>query len=322
MSIISRVITAAVLLAFSAAVSAQAWPSKPLRFIVPFPPGGATDIITRVIGQKLSEQIGQPVLIENRPGAGGAIGSDLVAKAVPDGYTLLMATASTHSIGPALNPKIPYNVERDFLPVCEVAVSTNILIVSPTLGVNSVKELITLAKARPGKLNFGSSGTGTIVHLTGELFMSTAAIEMVHVPYKGTALAVPDIISGQVSLIFDNIVSAMPNIKGGRVKALAISSLTRSALVPDLPTVAESGLAGFASETYFGVFVPAGTPRDIVARLNAELVKAVKSADVRDALARQGAESVGSTPEQLAAVVRSEADKWSKVIKSAGVKIE
>jgi tripartite-type tricarboxylate transporter receptor subunit TctC len=313
---------AALALVVAPAAAQSGYPAKPLRFIVPFPPGGATDIITRTIAQKLSEQVGQPVVVENRPGAGGTIGSDLVAKAAPDGYTLLMATTSTHSIGPTLNPKTPYDVERDFAPVCEVATSANVLIVSPALGVNSVRELIAAAKAKPGQLNFASSGTGTIVHLSGELFKSMAGIDIVHVPYKGTALAQPDLMSGQVSMIFDNIVSAMPNIKSGKVKALAISARKRSPLVPDLPTVGEAGLPGFTSDAYFGVFVPAATPREIVDRLNRELVKAVTSADVREQLARQGAEPVGGTPAALAAAVKADTEKWARVIRQANVRLE
>jgi tripartite-type tricarboxylate transporter receptor subunit TctC len=290
--------------------------------VVPFPAGGATDILSRVIGQKLSEQVKQPVVIENRPGAGGAIGAEAVARSAPDGYTLLMATTSTHSIGPTLNPKTPYNVERDFAPVSEVARATNILVVSPVLNVGSVKELIAAARAQPGKLNFASSGNGTIVHLTGELFRSTAGIDIVHVPYKGTALSIPDLINGNVSMLFDNIVSAQPNLKAGKVKALAVTSRNRSSFMPELPTVAESGLPGFESDTYFGVFVPAATPREIVARLSAELARAVQSPEVREALARQGAEAVGSTPEQFAATVRAETAKWAKLIRDAGVKPE
>jgi tripartite-type tricarboxylate transporter receptor subunit TctC len=307
----------------SAPASAQsAYPAKPLRFIVPFPPGGATDIITRVIAQKLAEQVGQPVVVENRPGAGGAIGSELVARAAPDGYTLLMATTSTHSIGPTLNPKTPYSVERDFAPVCEVATSTNVLVVSPALGIGSVKELIAAAKSKPGQLNFASSGTGTIVHLSGELFRSMAGIDVVHVPYKGTALALPDLMSGQVAMIFDNIVSAMPNIKSGKVKPLAVTARRRSALLPDLPTVIEAGVAEFTSDAYFAVFVPAATPREVVERLNRELVRAVANPEVREQLARQGAEPVGGTPAELAATVKAETEKWARVIRQANIKLE
>jgi tripartite-type tricarboxylate transporter receptor subunit TctC len=315
-------VAAVLCLAIAPALAQTGYPAKPLRWIVPFPPGGATDIITRVIAQKLGEQVGQPVVVENRPGAGGAIGSELVAKSAPDGYTLLMATTSTHSIGPTLNPKTPYNVERDFAPVTEAATSTNIVVVSPALGVNSVQELIALARRKPGELNFASSGNGTIVHLSGELFKSMAGIDIVHVPYKGTALAQPDLMSGQVSMIVDNIVSAMPNIRSGKVKALAVTAKTRSSLAPELPTVAEAGVPGFTSDAYFGVFVPAATPREIVQRLNRELVKAVQSTEVKEQLARQGAEAVGGSPGELAAVVKAETEKWARVIKQANVKVE
>ena len=301
---------------------AQAYPTRTIRLVVPFPPGGATDIITRSVAQKLSEQLGQSVVVDNKPGAGGSIGSDLVAKAAPDGYTILMATTSTHSIGPALNPKLPYNPERDFAPVSLVATSPNLLVVTPTIPVNNLKEFIAYAKAHPGQLNYASSGTGTIVHLSGELFKSMTGLDIVHVPYKGTALALPDLINGQVTMIFDNIVSAMPQVKSGKVKVLAISSAKRSSLVPDVPTMAEAGLPGYTSDTYFGVFAPPGTPKEIVDRLSRELAKAVNAPDVKERLAGQGAEAVGGSPADLAKAVRADAEKWGKVIKNAGVKVE
>lgn len=304
------------------AAVAQGYPAKAIRFVVPFPPGGATDIITRTVAQKLSEQLGQPVVVDNKPGAGGAIGSDLVAKAAPDGYTILMATTSTHSIGPALNARLPYNPERDFAPVSLVATSPNLLVVTPAIPVNNLKEFIAYARAHPGQLNFASSGTGTIVHLSGELFKRMAGLDMVHVPYKGTALAVPDLINGQVTMIFDNIVSAMPQVKSGKVKVLAITSAKRSSLVPEVPTMAEAGLPGYTSDTYFGVFAPAGTPKEIVDRLAREIARAVNAPEVRDRLAAQGAEAVGGPPAELAAAVRGDAEKWGRVIKEAGVKVE
>ncbi|MCX7893246.1 MAG: tripartite tricarboxylate transporter substrate binding protein [Burkholderiales bacterium] len=314
---------AAMLLASApGAAIAQGYPTKPIRFVVPFPPGGATDIITRTVAQKLSEQLGQPVVVDNKPGAGGAIGSDLVAKAAPDGYTILMATTSTHSIGPALNARLPYNPERDFAPVSLVATSPNLLVVTPAIPVNNLREFIAYARAHPGQLNFASSGTGTIVHLSGELFKRMAGLDMVHVPYKGTALAVPDLINGQVTMIFDNIVSAMPQVKSGKVKVLAITSAKRSSLVPDVPTMAEAGLPGYTSDTYFGVFAPAGTPKEIVDRLSREIARAVNAPEVRDRLAAQGAEAVGGPPAELAAAVRGDAEKWGRVIREAGVKVE
>ena len=300
---------------------AQAYPSKAIRWVVPFPTSGATDILTRTIAHKLSEALGQPVVIDNKPGAGGSLGSDLVAKAAPDGYTLLMATTSTHSIGPALQ-KLPYDAQRDFAAISIVADATNVLIVSPQLGVNSVRELIALAKSKPGQLNYSSSGAGSIVHLSGERFKSMTGTDIVHIPYKGTALAIPDIINGQISLMFDSIVSVMPHVRSGKVKALAISSQKRSMLLPELPTMIEAGVAGYVSDTYFGVFAPAGTPNEIIARLNAELVKIVHDKDTKERLLKLGAEPVGSTPEQLATLVRTENAKWAKVIKDAGVKLD
>lgn len=319
-SLICTLLLGALLFAISPA-SAQSYPSKPIRWVVPFPTSGATDILTRTIAHKLSEALGQPVIVDNKPGAGGALGSDLVAKATPDGYTLLMATTSTHSIGPALQ-KLPYDAQRDFATISIVADATNVLIVSPQLGVNTVRELIALAKSRPGQLNYSSSGAGSIVHLSGERFKSMTATDIVHIPYKGTALAIPDIINGQISMMFDNIVSVMPHIRSGKVKALAISSQRRSLLLPDLPTMAEAGVPGYTSDTYFGVFAPAGTPHEIIARLNAELVKIVHDKETMERLLKLGAEPVGSTPEQLAAAVRSENTKWAKVIKDAGVKLD
>jgi len=318
--LIGALFAGALLLAAGPA-GAQAYPSKPIRWVVPFPASGATDILTRTIAQKLSEALGKPVIVDNKPGAGGALGSDIVAKAAPDGYTLLMATTSTHSIGPALQ-KLPYDAQRDFTAISELADATNVLIVSPQLGVNSVKELIALAKAKPGQLNFSSSGTGAIPHLSGERFKSMTGIDIQHIPYKGTALAIPDIINGQIAMMFDSIVSVMPHIRSGKVKALAISSQKRSLLLPELPTMIEAGVPGYVSDTYFGVFAPAGTPNEIIARLNTELVKIVHGAETKERLMKLGAEPVGSTPEQLAALVKGENAKWAKVIKDAGVKVE
>ena len=301
---------------------AQSYPAKPVRLIIPFPPGGATDIFGRVLAQKLGELLGQQVVVENRPGAGGTIGTELAAKAAPDGYTILLATTSTHSIGPALNPKMPYDARKDFAPVIHLADATNILIASPTLPVNNLRELIAYAKANPGKLNFGSSGNGTIVHLTGEQFKAATNTFIVHIPYKGTALSIPDLIAGQIAFVFDNIASALPHIRAGRVKTLGISSLKRSALVPDIPTMDEAGLKGFESNTYFGVFAPAGTPTAMIARLNTEINKALQAADFRERLGALGAEPVGGPPEALARAVARDFDKYAAVIKRAGIKPE
>lgn len=305
-----------------AQAQAQAWPAKTVRLIIPFPPGGATDILGRVMAQKLGDQLGQSVVVENRPGAGGAIGSEMTAKAAPDGYTIQMATVSTHSVGPALNPKTPYDVKRDFAPVIHLADATNVLIVAPTLPVANLKEFIAYLKANPGRLNFSSSGNGTIVHMTGEMFKMQTATFAVHIPYRGTALAIPDIISGQVGFMFDNITSTLPHVKSGKVKALGISQLKRSPLLPEIPTIDEAGLKGFESNTYFGVFAPAGTPAAVVQRLNAEINRALQAADFKERLAANGAEGVGGTPEQFARVIERETAKYAAVIKRAGIKPE
>jgi tripartite-type tricarboxylate transporter receptor subunit TctC len=289
--------------------------------IVPFPAGGPTDVVTRAMADKLGSQLGQPVVVENKPGAGGAIGADFVAKGAPDGYTLVMATTSTHSIGPYL-AKLPYDPQKDFTPIVWVGNATNILVVPPSLGVNSIAELIALAKKDPGKLNYATSGVGTVVHLTSELFANTAGIQLTHVPYKGVQLSIPDLLSGQVSMLFDNIMTAQTHIKSGRLKALGISSLTRSPLVPDVPTIAEAGLPGFESVTWFGVFGPAGTPKAVVERMNLEVNKALADPAIRERFATLGFEPAGGTPAEFAAVVQRDAAKWSKVIKDANVKPE
>jgi tripartite-type tricarboxylate transporter receptor subunit TctC len=308
---------------FAALIQAQtAYPVKPIRLVVPFPPAGATDILSRDVMQRLSVRLGQQIIVDNRPGAAGAIGSELVARSAPDGYTLLMATTSTHSIEPLLTPGLPYDTVKDFAPVSLIATSANLLVVPVTLPANSAKELIALAKASPGTLNFGSSGTGSIVHLTGEMFRSRAGIDIVHVPYKGTQLAVPDLIGGRISLMFDNIVSAMPNLKTGKLKAIGITGLQRSPLLPEVPTIAESGVPGFEASAWFGVYAPAGTPKDIVAKLSRELAVVLHSAEMKQRMAVLGAEPVGSTPEDMAKIVAAETAKWARVIRDANIKID
>ncbi|WP_454764590.1 Bug family tripartite tricarboxylate transporter substrate binding protein [Cupriavidus campinensis] len=301
---------------------ADTYPDRPIRLIVPFPASGATDLLARAIAQKVGTSMGRQILVDNRPGAGGAIGSDMAAKAPADGYTLLIATTSTHSIGPYINTRLPYNTETDFTPIGQVAVATNVLVVPNQLPVKNVRELIDYAKKHPGELNYASSGNGTVVHLTAEAFKAQAGVFITHIPYRGTALAVPDLISNKVQVLFDSIVSGMPHVKDGKLKALAVTSLKRSPLAPDLPTVSESGLPGFESDTWFGIYGPKGLPADIVSRLNTEFNKAIQSQDVRDRLAKLGAEPVGGTPAQFAAMVKKDSARWGKLIKDRKIQVD
>jgi tripartite-type tricarboxylate transporter receptor subunit TctC len=312
----------ALCLSASAEVAAQTWPVRPIRIVVPFAAGGATDAIARTLGNSLTESLGQTMVIDNKPGAGGALGADLVAKATPDGYTVLMATTSTHAVLPVLQPKLPYDALRDFALVSLVASAPNVLITGPNLAANNVAELIALAKAQPGRLNFASSGTGTITHLIAELFKSQAGLQVTHVPYKTGVQSVPDVISGQIAYLFDSIVWSLPQIKAGKLKGLAITSSKRSALAPELPTVAESGLPGFEGITWLAIVAPAGAPNDAVMRLHKEIVRSLANADVRQRMAAQGAEPASSTPAELAALIKSDMARWGKVIRDAGVKME
>lgn len=306
-----------------AGASAQSYPAKPIRLVVPYPPGGPLDIMARAIGQKLTEAWKQPVVVDNRAGAGGNIGADLVAKSPADGYTLLMGAVATHAINPSLYSKIPYDPVKDFTPVALVAQVPNILVINPSVPAKSVRELIALARAKPGYLNFGSGSTGSTGHLAGELFNTMAGVQMVHIPYKGAAPAMADLLSGQVQLMFDNLANALPNVKAGRLRALAVTTLARSAAMPDLPTVAESGLPGFDLTTWFGLMVPAGTPPEIVARLNAEIVRALNAKDMRERLQKMGAEPpADNTPEHFAAFIGTEAAKYAKVVKDSGAKVD
>lgn len=297
------------------------YPSKPIRMIVPFAPGGATDTIARLIGAKLQESLGQPVLVENKPGAGTNIGVAAVANAAPDGHTLLMGTPSI-PVNPALYSQLPYNWQRDLQPVSMVGFVPNLLVVHPSQPVNSVKDLIAHAKANPGKLNFGSSSVGGAIHLSGELFNSMAGVVMVHVPYKGSAPAMTDLLAGRIALMFDNLPSAMPHAKAGKLRALAVTSSKRSALFPEVPTVAEAGLPGFEVLSWNGVFVPAGTPRDIVMKLQAGIRKAVAQPDVQQRFAEQGIEAGGNTPEEFGAFLKAEADKWQPLVRRLGLKAD
>jgi tripartite-type tricarboxylate transporter receptor subunit TctC len=290
--------------------------------VVPFPPGGATDILARDVAQKLTEAWGQSVVVDNRPGAGGNIGSELVAKAPPDGYTLLMGTVGTHAINASLYAKMPYDHIRDFAPVILVAGVPNVLVVNPALPVNTVAELIAYAKANPGKLNFASSGNGTSIHLSGELFKVMAGVQMTHVPYKGSAPAVADLISGQVQLMFDNLPPSLPQIKAGKLRALAVTSSTRAPALPDVPTMAEAGLPGFEASSWFGVLAPAGTPPAIVAKLNAEIARWLATPEAKERLSKQGADAAGGSPEDFVKHIAAETTKWAKVVKDSGAKVD
>ena len=310
------------ILAPHAARAADAYPAKPVRFVVAFPPGGGTDIIARAIAQKLAERIAQQVVVDNRPGAGGNIGTDIVAKSAPDGYTMLMGSAGPLAINASLFGKMPFDPIKDLAPVTLAASTPNVLVVHPSLRVATVKELIALAKARPGEINFASSGHGTPAHLAGELFNSMVGVKMVHVPYKGAAPALADLLGGQVQLMFSTMPPALPHVKDGKLRALAVTSAKRSPAAPDLPTLDEIALPGFEANTWHGVVVPAGTPATIVARLNREIVAILHLPDVVERFSSQGAEALGSTPEEFAAYIRSETLKWAKVVRDSGAKAE
>lgn len=299
---------------------AQAFPSKLIRIIVPFPPGGGIDLVARLLGQKLSEGVRQPVVVENRVGASGAIGSEMVAKSAPDGYTLLMAATTTHGINPALNPKLPYDPVKDFTPVSLVATVPYVLIVNPSVPANSLQQFVEVARSKPG-MAFGSAGYGSTHHLVGEMIKSAARISMLHVPYKGTGPAMADIVSGQLQFMSVDLTAAEPYFKAGKVRALAVTSAKR---VPglDLPTVEESGFPGFDVTTWYGIFGPAGLPDEIVSPLNIEIVKALATTTVRDQLQKLGVTAVGSPAADLAAHVRAQLAMWTRVIKAAGIKAE
>lgn len=320
--ILRRTLACLLLASLSLAAQAQGYPNRPIRLVVPFPAGGATDLLARAVSQKLGAQLGQTIVVDNKAGAGGSLGSQEAAKAAPDGYTLLLATSSTHAIGPHLNPKLGYKVDEDFTPVAHVANAANVVLVTPSLPVKDIKELIALAKLRPGQLNYASSGNGTIVHLSSEAFKSQAGLFITHIPYRGTALAIPDLVAGNTQLLIDSIVSGMPHVKDGRLRALAVTGKTRSALAPELPTVSESGLPGYESVTWFGVYAPKGLPPAVVARLNGELNTALQSAEVRERLAKLGAEAAGGTPAQFAALVKADGERWGRLIRERKITLE
>jgi len=301
------------------AAFAQAYPSKPVRIVVPFAPGGGVDVTARILAQRLTERVGQSFIVENRTGASGIIGVEFVAKSAPDGYTLLVGSQTTQAVVPAMYGKLNYDTARDFAPVTEIATSPLLIVVHPSLPVKSVKELIALARARPGQLTFGAASGGT-PHMAGELFKLIARVDMLFVPYKGEGPAIADAMGGQISMVFSNLPVALPQAQGGRLRALAITSPRRVATAPEIPTVAESGLPGYEAATWFGLFAPAATARDIVTKLNAEAVSALNVAEVKDRMAGQGLFVVANTPEQFADFLKTEIPRWAKVVKDSGIK--
>jgi tripartite-type tricarboxylate transporter receptor subunit TctC len=308
--------------AASPAVLAQSYPAKPIRYIVPFPPGGTTDILGRIVAQKLQESWGQAVVVENRPGAGGAVGAEATARSPADGYTIMGGTISTHAINASVYAKLPYDPIKDFEAVTQLAQQPNMLVLHPSVPANNVAELIQLLKANPDKYTYSTAGNGTSTHLAGELFKSMSGTRMTHVPYKGSAPAIAGAMGGQVSMSFDNISSAYPPAKAGKLRAIAVTTAKRSAIAPEVPTIAEAGLAGYELGSWHGVFAPAGTPKEILQKLNAAIVKAIHAPDVTERLAALGVEPVGSSVEEFAAFVRAEVPKWAKVVKDAGARVE
>jgi tripartite-type tricarboxylate transporter receptor subunit TctC len=306
---------------FAAAAPAAEYPTKPIRIIVAYTPAGTTDILARAVGQKMSEAWGQPVIVDNRPGANGNIGTEITANATPDGYTITMATAATHSINNTLYPKLKWDAVKSFDPISLVARVPNILVVNNALPVKSVSELIAYGKANPGKLNHGSPGLGSTGHLSAELFKSATGLQMTHVPYKGSAPTLADLVAGQIQVVIDNMPAYLPQVQAGKIRALAVTTATRSAAAPNLPTIAEAGVKGYEAGSWFGLAAPKGVPADVIHKLSAETDRILKLPDVKERLLGLGAEPVGGKPEEFAAFIRSEQAKWRKVITQANIKL-
>jgi len=323
----STFLTSVAALALGAAASsamaqaAPAWPIKPISVIVPFPAGGTTDVLARALGQELSKALGQPVVVENKPGAGATLGAALVAKSNADGYTLLMG-AVHHTIATSVYKKLPYDFQKDLAPVTTVALVPNVLVVNPNVPAKSVSELLALAKAEPGKLTYGSNGTGTGQHLIGAQFEGMGGVQLLHVPYKGSGPLTVDLLGGQISMSFDTITPVLPQIKAGKLRALAVTTIKRSPALPDVPTLDEAGLKGFDLGTWFGILAPGATPKEIVTRLNTEMVKIIHSAEFRKKMADIGAEPIGNTPEQMARQIKDDTERFAKLVKDAKVSIE
>ena len=318
----SRCFVAAVGACACMTAAGQEYPVKTIRYIVPFAPGGMTDILGRVVGQKLSEAWGQQVIVDNRPGAAGGVGAAIAAKAPPDGYTVLGGTISSHAINVSLYSSLPYDPLRDFVPITQYVSLPNMLVVHPSLPVKTIRDVIGLAKAKPKQLTYASAGSGTSQHLSGELFSVMAKVELVHIPYKGSSPGLADLVGGQVLMFFDNITTSLPLAKAGKIRAIAVTTIKRSSVAPELPTIAESGLAGYDVSSWQGVVVPAGTPRPIVTKLHTEIVRIIGMPDVRERLNGMGADTVGSTQEQFTAYVKAEIAKWAALVKQTGAKVD
>ena len=300
---------------------AEAFPSKPVTLVVPFPPGGTTDVLARALGDKLAQGLGQPVIVENKPGAGATLGADAVAKSKADGHTLLIG-AVHHTIATSVYRKLPYDFGKDLAPVTTVALVPNVLVVNASTPAKSVAELVAMAKAQPGQVTYGSNGNGTAQHLIGTQFQKSTGTELIHVPYKGSGPLTTDLIGGQITMSFDTITPVLPHIKAGKLRPLAVTTGKRSAALPDVPTLAEAGLKGFDIGTWFGVLAPAGTPKDVVAKLNAEMVKVIRSDEFRQRMAEIGAEPIGNTPDQMGTQIKDETEKFARIVKQANVVIE
>ena len=307
---------------FAGPAPAQQYPTRPVRMLIGFPPGGGTDIVGRIVAQKLSENLGQQIIVENRGGATGMIGAELTAKAPPDGYTIMMAHIAAFSIMPSLYPKMPYDVAKDFAPITLAAIGPNFLVVHPSLPARSVKELVALAKARPGQLHYASPGAGSVQHLSAELFKLQAKVDMLHIPYKGSGQSIVDLIAGQVHLNFDSVPPVLPHVRSGRLRALAVTSAKRFSILPDIPTVTEGGVPGFDMSTWWGLVAPAAVNKDIITRLQNETVKLLHQADVKEKIAFAGADTVGNTADQFGAFMRSETAKYARIVRDAKIKLD
>ena len=313
---------AALLLCAAGLASAQTYPTKPIQFIVPFPPGGGNDTVARAIAQQASPALGQPIVVDNRPGAGGIIGADAAAKAAPDGHTIFLGGVATHAVNPHLHPKLSYDPIKDFAPITLVASAPSVLVVHPSVPARTIADFAAYARANPGKLNYASNGNGSSSHMAAVLYETNAGVKMTHVPYKGVGPALTDLMSGRIELMFNSIVAILPHIQAGKLRALAVTSKSRSSLLPDVPSIAESGWPAYEAGSWYGILAPAGTPPAIIDRLHREIVKSLKEPEVQKRLAGEGAEVIGSTPQEFAAHIRSELARMGQAIKAAGIKLE